>query len=213
MTSRVPLQEWRTLLITEPECEQWRHLTGKWQDLDDKRLRRSRSEAQATLARLRSSDVVGTAQTSQRKFEATGSAANRFRSSYSIDFSHTLTAGPVAPSKTMNYESGRLRPPAMALQRFADAGCATRPRNKIYGDVDTKSHSCSDDAWGWRIVDDIDRTKRVSTAEPNNLGSFAPQKHSCGNRRPHPHVTKFCDSAARSRIALFGGSCSTKTRK
>mmetsp|Transcript_73097 Transcript_73097/g.191614 ORF Transcript_73097/g.191614 Transcript_73097/m.191614 type:complete len:202 (+) Transcript_73097:58-663(+) len=30
--------------------------------------------------------------------------------------------------------------------------------------------------------------------------------HSTGNLRPHPHVSKDCDSAARSKITLFGGS-------
>eukprot|EP00404_Azadinium_spinosum_P038948 CAMPEP_0180644746 /NCGR_PEP_ID=MMETSP1037_2-20121125/48577_1 /TAXON_ID=632150 /ORGANISM="Azadinium spinosum, Strain 3D9" /LENGTH=155 /DNA_ID=CAMNT_0022668471 /DNA_START=1 /DNA_END=465 /DNA_ORIENTATION=+ len=155
MTAKDPLIPWRTLLVTEPECEAWKATTSKWARMDDeKRKSVRRSQSASALSR------TGPAAVRRIRFEG--------KSTYSTDFGGSSSGpsvgnGSTSPAKTVRLDEARLRVPEQLLVK--DGGIFT-----------------------WHKVGDADREHRRQT---RNFG---------GNQRPHPHITKLCDSAARSRI-------------
>mmetsp|Transcript_4175 Transcript_4175/g.10034 ORF Transcript_4175/g.10034 Transcript_4175/m.10034 type:complete len:169 (-) Transcript_4175:33-539(-) len=102
---------------------------------------------------------------------------NYFRSSYQVDFCR--------PAHTMNESNGAV---AVASVHHEDQRLRL-PDMALVRDRKTEEVS-------WKILRDVDRVRRQHSHNAGHSGAL----------RPHPHVTAMCDTAARSRIALFGGS-------
>eukprot|EP00929_Paragymnodinium_shiwhaense_P079933 TRINITY_DN41676_c0_g1_i1.p1 TRINITY_DN41676_c0_g1~~TRINITY_DN41676_c0_g1_i1.p1 ORF type:complete len:216 (-),score=50.66 TRINITY_DN41676_c0_g1_i1:95-742(-) len=214
MSSKAPKLKWGGLLLLEAEVEQWRSLGAKWKDQDDAKREHAHRQTKLALQKLSGKGTLSAAafQKNRKPFVPSGAPSNTFRTSYDLDFSMTADSKPFVASKLVDMEKSRLKMPSMTLTRKSDSSLLRRATSSFYGQQRTMDRNGDEgDVFAWRVTDDVDRGNRGVGASKERHGKEvgASQTHACGFRRAYPHVTKDCENAERSRIAIFGGSCFT----